>query len=338
MTAANAIRAAFLALAAFIGLAFVVLVVRYVNAIPILWMTDYVLLPDAGERVLHGLPLYAEAQLAGPCVLASAVGCGFIYPPTALVLALPLALVDDVTGFLLYEVACLAGLVLVLGSMARREGLGYRGTALLVLVYLVSPPTIEGAATGNVNLPIAVLVGLMWLYPRFSGYAAVVGALVKVFPIVGLAFAWRHRAPILAPLAFGFAVLLASTVLLGPGTWAEFITVMRNTQGGHEDGLLAPRQLLAPLIGDAAALLASLAATAALLVAAIRVRSDRLALFLVAMAMILPAPDWYTHYLLIPMVALAPYVASRAAAWPGVWARMGDATRTGSPAESTGRG
>jgi hypothetical protein len=66
--------------------------------------------------------------------------------------------------------------------------------------------------------------------------------------------------------------------------------------------------VLSPIVGDLGAAVITIGLAAALLIVVIRIRDDRRAFALLSLALILPAPDWFAHYALIPMVGVLPLV------------------------------
>ena len=104
-----------------------------------------------------------------------------------------------------------------------------------------------------------------------------------------------------------------SLLVQGPDTWHQFLVATQNGESSQFSFPTAPRQILEPMIGASLAMLVSLAGSGLLVLLTIRVRSAYVAIALLSLAMILPAPDWYVHYLLIPLAGVAPWFAQQAA-------------------------
>ena len=275
---------------------------------------DYLSYVAAGQRVLDGTGIYAPFQLAGPYPLGRAAwGMGYVYPPPTAVLAVPFAWIGEPLGFAVFTTAAGMTLGLALYRVARGEGLGPGHARLFALVLLVSPPAIESLGTGQANTFVAIGLLGTWLYPRASGYLAVIGGVLKLFPLSAITWTIRTRAPVMWPLAMLVAVLALSVLLQGTDAWRDFFVASSNGQSTQFLPPTPPRQLLQPVVGPFVAFLLSLAVTGAVLILVICVRSPYLAFALLSVAMILPAPDWYVHYLVIPLAGVAPWFARQAA-------------------------
>lgn len=291
------------------AVAFVALSVRAVLRIPEIWQGDFISYYEGARRLVAGEPLYAAAQLAGPYYLGGAAfGVGFVYPPPAALVAVPLVPLGREVAFVLFVAASAVGMAWTAFAIARREGLSQLAAAVTAALVMLSAPTIEGLATGQANPLVAVLLGLTWLYPRASGYLAVVGGLVKVFPAAGLAWAIRERAPVLRPLLLGIVVVAVSVLVLGVGAWRDFVVSYANGMPTSFVFPEPPRHYLEPLLGARWAQVIVYGATGLLLVAVVRLRSAHAAFAALGIAMILPAPDWYMHYLVIPVFGVLPWL------------------------------
>ena len=264
-------------------------------------------------RVLSHDPLYAPFQLAGPYGLGDAAfGQGYVYPPSAAVLSTPLALLPLVPSWLVFSLLSGGSLGLVIYQISRREGASPATSAAATAVVLASGPAVWSIATGNVNTLVAAGLGLVWLAPRTAGYLAAFGALIKLYP--GMAIAWTlrsHRGPaglsaLVGPAIVG-AIGLASSAAVGLGAWRDFATALGNGRSASVF-VPSPRSVLSPIVGDLGAAVITIGLAAALLIVVIRIRDDRRAFALLSLALILPAPDWFAHYALIPMVGVLPLV------------------------------
>src|SRR5690606_35697396 len=115
-------------------------------------------------------------------------------------------------------------------------------------------------------------------------------ALIKLFPAASLAWALRERAPILRPLLVGGALVGVSVLVLGPESWRDFITTMRNGHGTPITIVPSPRELLAIPLGETLASLVAYGAAGLLCLGALVVRSRYAAFAMIAFAMIVPGP------------------------------------------------
>jgi alpha-1,2-mannosyltransferase len=280
------------------------LVTQIANVLPF-WMDDAQSYAAAGRHLLAGQPLYAPFQLAAPYLLGDAAwGLGFVYPPTAALLFVPLAPLGPAAVALVFGAAWVLFALLAF-RVARRSGLEPRASALLTLVLTFSGPAINAVSSGNVNIMIADALLASWLWPRSSGTLAVLGGLIKFFPVAGLVWTLRHHGSLRWPIALGLGILAASILAVGTAGWGDFLTAFGHGRSSSFYYLPSPTQLLEPGIGQVAGYGLALAALAG----AWRLRDEAAAFALLGWAMILPAPDWWSHYLVVPLAAMLPWAA-----------------------------
>jgi hypothetical protein len=288
--------------------------------VPSIWAGDYLTYMAGGERLLAGEPLYPDFQLEGPFVLGNAAfGNGFVYPPTAAVAAVPFALAGPVVGFAVFATLSAILLGVTIALVGRKEGLS-RGAAIAFgVAYVVSAAGIESITTGQANTLVAASIAATWVWPRTTGWLAVIGGLVKLFPAASLAWAVRERAPIVRPLIAGVAIVAVSVLFLGWDAWSAFITTIRNGHGTDLTIVPSLREMVGYVLDDPWATLAVYGLAGLLALVSLVVPSRYAAFAMVALAMIVPAPDWYLHYMLIPMAGLAPWIAAKAVGFGRAW-------------------
>jgi hypothetical protein len=265
----------------------------------------------AVQRALHGDPVYTAVQLAGPYHLPDiSRGRGFVYPPTAVLLLIPAALGSAWAVVLL--VGSLGLLALVTTEIVRRElpshlWVGWPLAGLL----LISPIAGDAIDAGQVTPLLAAGYGAAWLWPRVSGWVAVAGGALKLYPLVLLAWTVRNRASLRWPLVLGVLLVIGATAWLGAGVWLDFWTAWQN----------ALPQCTTPSLGSLACSfgrtgqLVALGGAVALTIVAGRVAGPALAFLMLAVASVMAAPDLFPNYLLIVVVGALPLacrLASRA--------------------------
>jgi hypothetical protein len=135
---------------------------------------------------------------------------------------------------------------------------------------------------------------------------AIAGSLIKIFPGVVLLWSYRLHVPPWRAIVIAAILILATTVFVGVGQWADFATSLLNARPFGADFPQSPRMYLEPVLGSPLATGATYVATIGVSAAVMFVKFERLAFFLLSLAMILPASEWHIHYLLIPMVGAAP--------------------------------
>jgi hypothetical protein len=235
-------------------------------------------------------------------------GTGYVYPPTAAVMSLPLAPLPVDIGWAVVNGLALAGLAMVVFLIARSEGFGAPASASVAAIVVSSGPIAQAVFAGNVNLWLGIGLAAAWLWPRSASWFAVIGSLIKLYPGIAILWTIRRRVwswtPIVVAAAFGLIVV----VVWGTGLWADFLTTLANARPWGAAFPQPPRALLDPIVGPTLASAIAYGLTAVLAAGVLLVRSDRLAFFLLSLAMIMPALDWHTHYFLVPVIGALPGV------------------------------
>ncbi len=148
------------------------------------------------------------------------------YPPSALFLAIPLAALPLVPGFMVW----VAGSVALLMAVLRRCGLSW----LTCLAVLCSPAVIENALAGqNGAITASLLEGGLLLVGRRPVMAGVLFGLLTTKPQLGVLVplclaasgAWRTAA---VAAGTATAVIGGSAWAFGPETWFWFLTDVRH--------------------------------------------------------------------------------------------------------------
>lgn len=288
---------------------------------------DYASYWATGWRVLHGLLIYPPSQLASGNTLLAHSGVGFVYPPPAALLTVPLALLPLGIGFGLFVALSAGAWVLVISAILRRSWLHGTSLHLALLLMTVNGPVLDGLVSGNANVLLAALFGLGWLRARSSGSVAVASGLLKPYLAGGLAWALRHGPwrQLLGPSALGLAAVAISTIAFGPPAWSRYFAVVSQAKPIGLYYIPSPERLLEGYLSSAAIFVVLAVATLGLLALVLGVQDDAVAFALLGWAVILPAPDWWSHYLLFPMVAMLPlvlgWVAPETSAPPGMASR-----------------
>ena len=104
-------------------------------------------------------------------------------------------------------------------------------------------------------------------------------------------------------------IVAVTTAFVGIGGWHDFLVALANGRSSSWYLVPSPIQALGPGIGT----VVGYAAAGLALVGVWRIRSERVAFALLGWAMILPAPDWWSHYLLVPLAAILPFAVGRLA-------------------------
>jgi len=159
------------------------------------WMgtgeSDFTVYYAAAERWLGGTSLYVAGQ-------------GFIYPPPAVMLFVPLTTFSCHAAYIVFSALSyvfLAGSLLMLRAWFRAEGVSVTGGRAWVWVVLVLAlaPTFENAAWGQVNTIVLFCAVAFFLLQvkgcwRVAGAILAVGTWLKIYPaLLLLSLVWAER-------------------------------------------------------------------------------------------------------------------------------------------------
>jgi hypothetical protein len=171
---------------------------------------DFIIHREIGQRFLDTGVLYLPDQLAGP--YANRLGYHVLYPPTTLLVIVPLALIPEGLAVIAWYGIPLAVLVLLISRY--RPG-PWAWVALMLIAFW---PRSQGAILyGNSDMLIAAAIGagVLWGWPA---------ALILLKPswfllaLVGI----RHRSWWVALGMFAIASLLVLPL------WPQYVTAMTN--------------------------------------------------------------------------------------------------------------
>jgi alpha-1,2-mannosyltransferase len=271
---------------------------------------DFRAYSQAARRLLDGGPLYlTDVTVAGPFGL-------YLYPPMAVLIVLPLALVSETTAILIWTGLMLAAFALgvVILPVARTV------RWWIVLLAGLSWPFTFAIKLGQVGplLFLTLAIGWRWLDdPRRLGSSAAVGTAIKLQP--GLIFVWAALTGRWRAIWVGVAVLAAlavvATLLAGPSAWSDFLTVLRaisgsvTTPNNVAPGAVAYQLGLSEAASTAIQLTSDLVALAAVVVAARRASGEASYLVTVVASQLL-SPVLWNHYALLLLLPVAYLLAA----------------------------
>ena len=188
----------------------------------------------AARRLVDGLPLYDPAA-------TSITPYAYWYPPVFAQVMVPVALV---LPSLWFTAAWTLLMLACLWWLADRN-------VLVALALVAFPPVAVEFWFRNIHLVLAVLLVLSvrrgWLFP--------VGAAIKLAPGIGIAWLaargrWRD-----AGVAVGVGiVILAISVLISPGAWADWVAIATARGPGDEASFLPVPFVVRAVAGLALAL------------------------------------------------------------------------------------
>lgn len=261
---------------------------------------DFITFATAVRRALDGQPIYAPFQLEGPYELGQAAGGGgFVYPPSAV----PLMFALTAAGGFIFRLTGLLAMVAVAFRILRRH-LSPLRAAVIYMGLLATPFMRDSLKAGQADPFIAAGLGLIWLYPRGAAYFALLGGAMKIFPLAALVWVVRNRAEVMRPVAMLGALVLTTTVWLGAESWSQYLTTFLNGRPGCYPHGLPSFACVLPVGGS----IVGYVIAGSLVLAAWRAKDDRTAFFVMTLGMIVPAPDLYPRYLLIPLMGAVPFL------------------------------
>jgi Glycosyltransferase family 87 len=259
---------------------------------------DYQAYDAAARRIASGQPLYlpgtAEAYNAGRYAGL------YLYAPPAAVLMVPLTLLSPGGATLAWLLGRIAVLVLAcLALPVRREV-----RAAVLGVAGLSMPVLFDLNLGNLSVVVFALSVLV-RYP-------------SVTVLLSWVLRWRLRDVGLA-LATVLAVSAASVAIVGAGTWAEYLTIVRSlgnlTSGEHNVtvGTIAAALALPSAVGTLATVSGVLLGLGAVALSALR-SDDDVADVVALTSPLIVAPFFHPHYLVILLLPAA-FLAGRGRWW-----------------------
>jgi hypothetical protein len=278
---------------------------------------DYAAYDGAARRIVSGQPLY-------PAGTAEAYNAGryaglYLYAPPAAVLLVPLTLLSPEGATLAWFFGRIVVLVLAcLALPVRREV-----RAAILGVAGLSMPVLFDLNLGNLSIVVFALSVVAWRSRGRWPASVAVGALLLVrYPSVTVLVAWvlrRRLRDVGIAVAAALAISAATVPMVGLGTWAEYVTVLRSlgnlTTGEHNValGTIAASLGLPAAISTLANLSGILVGLGAIALAALR--SDEEVADVVALtAPLIVAPFFHPHYLVILLLPAA-LLAARGRWW-----------------------
>ena len=242
----------------------------------------------AGDRWLHGLPIYAQVPIAkAPDDLSN---YPFLYPP----MTLPMFGVLSQLPFPIAAGAWAAGSAGALVAGLRRVGLEWRWCLLL----FAWPPVFQGLWVGNVAVPLFLFFAIAPWRPSTLG----IGPIFKIYSgIEGLWLLRREHWRSLAIAILGLLAAVAVTLpLVGVASWADWLGGLQAYQ--------VSQHLVPNLYGFGLARyvpwIAFVVVAAIVLVLAIRTRDSRDQLARLGVATVTGSPSLFSHGFLVTLPAM----------------------------------
>lgn len=259
----------------------------------------------AVERWLAGISPYTPMQSAPYLLTDASWGMGFVYPPTAL----PIVGAFNLVGVELWRFLNLGALILAALLVVRKE----RGrvtvlSAVATLAYLLINPFVWSAwANAQITPALVALMTIGYVYPRTAGPGALIGGLVKVYPVAMLLWAFRERRwrGIRDGIIVGAALVALSMPFVGH-EWSHFLVATRNAlpscNVGDPDSIRC-------IVGEPYGQLIALAIGGAVSALSLAVRDRRIAFACLMFGIMLTSPDLNWAYWLLPSIGLLPALA-----------------------------
>jgi alpha-1,2-mannosyltransferase len=266
----------------------------------------------AVHRLIHGLSPYAvtHKQVLG--------GTAFVYPALAAVLLAPFGVIPDSVAQVLFMLLCLACVPAILRTLGARDWRLY-GLAMLWF------PVFDGWQSGNLTLPLALAIALVWRHrdrPVVAGLLTAVAISVKTFvwPLGLWLLATRRWKAAGWALGLGLAFNLIAWGTVGFNEISTFVHLSsQDTKAlwreGYSTLAFAHHLGLGRGAGDVLLLLTSAASAAALIYVGFVKRRDRGALVVAVLLTLLASPLLWAHYFALLLIPLALYRPRLAPVW-----------------------
>ena len=265
------------------------------------WDVRFAYLP-AVDAILNGVTPYPA--LDDPILDEQK---GFVYPPQLLYLLIPLAPLPVGVASGLVALLLLALVAATLYVLEVRDARCYAAAYLWV-------PTISGVLLGNISIPLAFALAVLWRYrDRAGGSAVALGLAVAAKLLFWPMYVWmlatqRFRAAALS-VVVGVAVTLGAWAIIGFAGLAEYPDLLRrlsDIQSARSYSLVGMAEVAG--LGETAGRVLMLLLGGGLLVGCVVLarRGDDARSFACAVAATLVlSPIVWLHYLVVLLVPLA---------------------------------
>jgi alpha-1,2-mannosyltransferase len=266
----------------------------------------------AAKRLLSGLSPFA----VGPAQIAA--GTAFVYPALSALLFAPFALLGIGTAQVIYMLACIACVPAILRTLDVRDWRIY-GLAMLWF------PVFNGWQSGNVTLPLTLMVALTWRHrdrPWVAGF--VTAAAISIKPFVWPLGLWllatrRWKAGAWA-LGSGLVLNLLAWATVGFNEIHVYLRLSSEVtkalwRTGYSVLAVANHLGLGRTVGEVLLLGAALLAASAVVYLGAVKRRERDALALAVLLMLLASPLLWAHYFALLLVPLALCLPRLAPVW-----------------------
>jgi alpha-1,2-mannosyltransferase len=266
---------------------------------------DFQAYVHAADRLLAGERLYDPAvNVAGGFAI-------YLYPPPFAVAFIPFALLPEAAGTWLWTVLLGATVIAAALLMPVRREIRW----LIVLLAAFDWPVLYSIKLGQVGPILLLLFAIGWRWmdrPAVLAASIVAGGVTKLQPLALAGWALltgRRRAAAYVVVAL-IALGLASLVLLGPSTVADYVALLARvsapvtTPHNFTPGAIAYQAGLPESVATAVQLAAVVLAVAAALVA-IRVADDEASYLVAVVATQLVSPLLWDHYAILLLLPVA---------------------------------
>ena len=272
---------------------------------------DYMAYDSAARHLLAGQPVYDLT------VTHTGVRGLYQYPPSSLLIVLPLTLLSPDAAMWVWIAASVA--FLVIGCLAMPVRFELRIVTLVLAG--TSWPFLYGLRIGQIEALLFMLFALGWRWldrPVALAITIATGALIKVQPVLLIGWALltgRFRAALLA-MVIGITVV-GIGVLLDARLWADSITMLRTISGTAADigANVGPTTIARQLgVGEpAASVFGALHAAVVVVVALVACRwaTSEASFLATVVASQLISPIQWTHYAVMLFLAIAWLVDKR---------------------------
>jgi alpha-1,2-mannosyltransferase len=264
----------------------------------------------AAKRLLSGLSPYALTPRQ------VAAGTGFVYPALSALLFAPFALISRGAAQVIYM---LVGIVCVPATLRTLNIRDWRIYGVAMLWF----PVFDGWQSGNVTLPLTLMIALAWRHrerPWVAGLLTAAAISIKpfVWPLGLWLLATRRWKAAAWALASGLVLNLLAWGLVGFNEISTFLRLSSEDtkalwKGGYSVLAVAHHLGLGRSAGEVLLVLLSAVAAAAVVYLGAVKRRERDALVLAVLLMLLASPLLWAHYfslLLIPLALCRPRLAA----------------------------
>jgi hypothetical protein len=277
---------------------------------------DFQAYARASQRVLDGLPVYdLTVKVAGDFA-------AFFYPPPFALAFIPFAIVPQAIGLWQWSALGIGSIGAGIAILPIKP----RARWIVLALSVIHWPVLYSILLSQVGPLLFLLFAIGWRWrdrPLVLGLTMATGAMIKIQPVI--LFGWAALTGRWRAVGIGLAAMVAaavvSTLILGPGVWADFVGLV-----GRVSSVTTPKSVSVGAVAYQAGVsetaaqliqLVTMAVVAAVVLVAIVKASPEVSYLTTAVASQLLSPIVWDHYAVVLILPTA-WLLDRGQWWAAV--------------------